>query len=88
MKLSEVIQGRARIHTTGLPWFPLTITCTITGTVTKGYNTEGGGWSIYDLTGSATPAEFIRYRRRNGRKACYINLNNVVSIEQGWGDPS
>jgi len=51
---------------------------TLLGTVTKGFNTVGGGWSLYGGRPGDTPAEFAIIRWKGKRKRSAVPVDRIA----------
>lgn len=60
---------------------PFTIKAVIIERKFHGFNTRGGGWSLYRLHEDDTPAEFLVFREFRKRRSRSVNVNNVVDID-------
>lgn len=70
-----------KLHTTNIFGNSLIIEGRLIGEATHGFNTAGGGWALFRVNESDTPAEFYVYVPKGKRKPCRINKNDVVKVE-------
>jgi len=59
---------------------------TLLGIVTKGFNTAGGGWSLYGGRPGDTPAEFAIIRWKGKRKHSAVALERLKPLPKPWTD--